>query len=72
MTDHAIIQLYDKIITSLANKEHSVGIFMDLSKAFDTIDHQLWINKLHFYGVRGIALSWFKFYLILRFILFVK
>ena len=35
--DYAILQLYDKIVESLSKKEHAIGIFMDLSKAFDTI-----------------------------------
>ena len=62
-TDHAIIQLYDKIINSFSKKEHAISIFMDLSKAFDTIDHKILICKLSHYGIRGTVLSWFKDYL---------
>ena len=63
-TDLAIIQLLDKITESFANKEHLIGIFMDLSKAFDTIDHDILIYKLKRYGVHGLALSWIIDYLI--------
>ena len=65
-TDHAIIQICDKIIESLVNKEHVNGIFMDLSKAFDTIDHKILIHKLKQYGIRGVTLSWFEDYLLNR------
>ena len=62
-TDLAIIQLLDKITDSFANKKHLIGIFMDLSKAFDTIDHDILIYKLKRYGIRGLALSWIIDYL---------
>ena len=62
-TDYAILHLYDKIVNSLSKKEHTIAIFMDLSKAFDTIDHQILLHKLDLYGIRGIALTWFKDYL---------
>ena len=62
-TDLALVQLYDKITDAIANKEHVIGVFMDLSKAFDTLDHQILLQKLYSYGIRGVALSWFKSYL---------
>jgi hypothetical protein len=43
--------------------EYMIGLFIDLSRAFDTISHDILFDKLKFYGVRGITLEWMKDYL---------
>ena len=59
----ALLNLMDKLINALENKEIVVGKFSDFSKAFHTVDHDKLLQKLHHYGIRGYASSWFKSYL---------
>ena len=53
----------DNIARSLDNKKLTIGIFVDLSKAFDTLNHEILIDKLAHYGIRGVAQNWFRSYL---------
>ena len=62
-TEFANIELADRIISALDEKHLPVSIFMDLSKAFDTLDHETLLIKLEYYGITGIALLWFQNYL---------
>ena len=62
-TSQALLDLTEEITSSLDNKKYSVGIFIDLKKAFDTIDHDILAKKIYFYGVRGIAHKWLLSYL---------
>ena len=62
-TAHAIITLIENIQSALDNNKFACGIFIDLEKAFDTVDHNILLSKLNYYGIRGIANDWFKSYL---------
>ena len=61
-TSYALTQLYDKISCAIDNKEITVGVFIDLSKAFDIVDHNILLEKLEHHGIRGLALNWFRSY----------
>ena len=63
----ALMILVDKITKSLENGEFVIGIFLDFSKAFDTVNHDILLQKLHHYGIRGTAFMWFKSYLSCRY-----
>ena len=62
-TIHALIDLTEDIRRALDENNFAIGIFVDLQKAFDTVDHKILLKKLEYYGVRGIANEWFKSYL---------
>ena len=62
-TDHAILCIIDKIQKAIDDRSYSCGIFLDFTKAFDTVNHQILINNLEYYGIRGIAKDWFISYL---------
>ena len=59
----ALLELMNKLTASIDAGEITVGLFIDLAKAFDTVDHQILLSKLHHYGIRGNAFQWFESYL---------
>ena len=63
VTQNALLKLIENWKKVRNNKGFSAAILMDLSKAFDTINHDLLIAKLHAYGLRGNSLNLIKNYL---------
>ena len=64
-TNHAILELVAKVSKAIDDKQFTMGVFLDLSKAFDIKDHNILLQKLEQYGIRWVAyaLDWFKNYL---------
>ena len=62
-TTLALIDVIDTIKFALDRNEYAIGIFLDLEKAFDTIDHNILLNKLEYYGFRGHVNTYIKSYL---------
>ena len=64
--EHAITELIGSIVLGCECKKSTIAVFLDLSKAFDTLEHMVLLQKLEKYGIRGNALCWYKSYLINR------
>ena len=65
-TINAITKFAYDTLQALDSGHDNLSVFLDLSKAFDTINHQLLCRKLQHYGIRGVALEWFRSYLLER------
>lgn len=59
-TSLALNYLINKISSSIDNKEFNVGIFLGLSKAFHTVNQKKLLDKLDYYGIRGVTQEWIK------------
>ena len=55
--------MIENVAKAFEEKKYTLGVFLDLSKAFDRIDHNILLYKLHHYEVRGLPYEWFKSYL---------
>lgn len=62
-TAHSLISITETIRQTLDNNKFGCGVFIDLKKAFDTVNHKILLSKLNHYGIREEALSWFESYL---------
>ena len=52
-TNHAIISLVERIRSALSSGKIMIGVFLDLKKAFDTVNHDILLKKMYSYGIRG-------------------
>ena len=62
-TQHAVMELISEITDGFEKNMYTLGIFIDLSKAFDTVNHEILLNKLKNYGIKNKNLLWFENYL---------
>jgi hypothetical protein len=62
-TELAVLEIVDRLYNDMDMSKIPIAIFLDLSKAFDTIDHNILIHKLSHYGLEGPEISWFQSYL---------
>ena len=62
-TDHALIELINSTYDSFNQNKYTLGVFIDLSKAFNTVDHNILIDKLNLCVIKNNSLKWFSSYL---------
>ena len=58
-TSDAIIEFRDYVYSSLDKKRSTLAVYLDFSKAFDTVNHEILMSKLQHNGIRDVMLSWF-------------
>ena len=64
-TNHALIAITETIRQALDNKKNASGVFVDLQKAFEMVNHEILIGQLEHFGIRGTENNWFSSYLTL-------
>ena len=62
-TETALSTFVNSVLDGFGSSEITIGVFLDFSKAFDTVDHDILLAKLEHWGVRGVQLRWFESYL---------
>ena len=62
-TNLALLEVTEQLYANLDVENYGLGIYLDFQKAFDTVNHEILLHKLHHYGIRGNILDWFKSYL---------
>lgn len=65
-TNHALIEITEQIRNACDQKLYTCGVYLDLQKAFDTVNHEILLKKLKHYGIKGTSYDWFQSYLCLR------
>jgi len=62
-TNLATLELVTKILQSIDSNKYTIAVVLDLAKAFDTVNREILLGKFEYYGIRGVALEWFRNYL---------
>jgi len=62
-TADAVLEFIDNVFNTLDRRLSMITVFLDFSKAFDTVKHEILVDKMDYVGVRGLALEWFRSYL---------
>ena len=65
-TNHALLSIVEQIREAMDCKTYTCGVFIDIEKTFDTVNHDILLSELNYYGLRGVANSWFTSYLFKR------